>query len=100
MTSTRLHIGRAHVIAGLLVTLVVSSGLSSGCNRQQPIPVRKVLVDIDPAAEQQMKRDDVRGRLAALIAADSGFSTKPNDKDAAVLRLRVHTPPPMACRRG
>lgn len=79
------------VTAALLTTLAVAS---SSCKPpSEPLAVRKVLIDVAPGADGPggvLERETVRGIIEGVIADDARFR-KSDDRDAAVLRVRLES---------
>lgn len=72
------------VALGLVLLGVASCGLGGG-----PLPVRKVLVDVEPAA-QGIDREQVRAVVEEVLAKARGVQIVDAGRgDAAVLRVRV-----------
>ena len=76
--------GRAIVVVGLSLLAL------SACKRDKPLLIRKLLVDIDPAAQARMVRDGVRDRAMGIIDGIDELK-RVDERDAGVVcRVRVH----------
>ena len=84
---------RLILVAAVLVALLAAALVSGceGCVAREALPIRKVLVDVEPAAAGAgIDREMVRGVVHEVLGKARGFSVVEGERgEAAVLRVRV-----------
>lgn len=94
--------GASRAILVVTAALLVALGFSSCKPRgEPPLALRKVLIDVAPGADAggMLEREVVRDIVERFIADDPRFS-RTDDRDAAVLRVRLESTALMAPDRG
>lgn len=72
------------------VTLSVGAlALGAGCDRQPTLVIRKLLVDVEPAAEARTDREAVRDTARRLIRSQPTLRLEEGKESGAVMRVRV-----------
>jgi hypothetical protein len=71
-------------LALVLVALFVGA-----CDSSPAMPVKKILVDVEPSAERSVDRERVRAETRALIDRDRGFSFDESNADGHVVRVKL-----------
>lgn len=95
---------RVSVRAMLAMTaaLLLALAFASSCKpKTEPLALRKVLIDIAPGADAGglLERETVRAIVEGVIAKDARFR-RTDDRDAAVLRVRLESSALVPSERG
>lgn len=82
---------RARSRTPLALRALVALGLLVGvaCDREAPVRVKKILVDVEPSAERAIDREAVRTAARTLIDGDRGFVVDETSESGHVARVRV-----------
>ncbi|MBI1946703.1 MAG: hypothetical protein HYS27_13480 [Deltaproteobacteria bacterium] len=79
------------VLLALTLSTLLATGGCEGCVSREALPVRKVLIDVDPpAAAAGVDREVVRGVVDQVLSRARGFRLVEAERgEAALLRVRV-----------
>lgn len=72
-----------------LTALLMFAFVGVACDREAPVRVKKILVDVEPSAERAIDREAVRAAARTLIDGDRGFDVDEDATEGHVARVRV-----------